>query len=159
MWRVSYSRVPARVPGSPLGPVTPEENDGTPPIPPAHPGLLTRRRFGGALTGATLAGLALVACGRAGAAPTATAEPGVALTPTPNSYVGRLAGGDIFVAVAPDGERVRAYVCDGGEDGAATVARWFAGPLGADGRDRLTAALPAGGHQPRPRRHRRHRRR
>jgi hypothetical protein len=65
----------------------------------------------------------------------------VPLTAMPGAKVGRVAGTQAYVALAFDGRRLRAYVCDGADGRPPTIARWFRGRR--DGRSPIR--LDAGG--------------
>jgi RTX calcium-binding nonapeptide repeat (4 copies) len=58
------------------------------------------------------------------------------LTRVPHSKVGRVRGTRAFIALSFDGERLRAYVCNGGGKRRPTVATWFKGRW--DGRSPIT---------------------
>jgi hypothetical protein len=60
------------------------------------------------------------------------------VTLVPHSKVGRVAGTRAYVAVAWDGHRVRAYVCDGADGRPAAIAQWFRARW--DGRTPITLA-------------------
>jgi hypothetical protein len=83
-------------------------------------------------------GLILVLPGDEDSAPSPAAAAGRAprVTVLPDSKVGRVAGTNAYIGLTFDGRRLRVYVCDGTDEHAATIARWFTG--GWDGRSPIT---------------------
>jgi hypothetical protein len=65
---------------------------------------------------------------------TVVAKPGAA--EASRTSVGKVQGTDAFLAVTHDGERLRAYVCDGSARRLATMSTWFEARW--DGRSRIS---------------------
>jgi hypothetical protein len=77
------------------------------------------------LAAVLVAGVLHGAASAGGGAPPAD---GLRLAPVAASKVGRVEGTRAFVAVAFDGRRVQAYVCDGTARRPATISQWFRAP-------------------------------
>lgn len=73
--------------------------------------------------GILLLALLLVTLGCGGSASGGDIEPVV------GSFVGRAADSEAYVAIVTNGSDVRAYICDGTEDGRLTVSEWFKGEI------------------------------
>ena len=101
--------------------------------------MFTHRRF--TLTVALGVALALALVGLL-VAVDGDAAPGadrVRLTAIPGAKVGRVAGTQAYVALAFDGRRLRAYVCDGADGRPPAIAQWFRGRW--DGRSAIVLAV------------------
>jgi hypothetical protein len=105
--------------------------------------MFTHRRL--TLAVALAVAFALVLVGLLVAADGAAAPGADRVRPTaiPGAKVGRVMGTNAYVALAFDGQRLRAYVCDGAAGRPPAISRWFRGRW--DGRSPIV--LAAGGFE------------